>query len=511
MPLTWWALARSTTGRSRSPHRGFIALALCAVLGACAPADDAQPTTTEADAPDLGASTTEAGAAPEPQNETTPIPAVPVERLADVPGPWRSVRAEDGRIYAFQRTPAGTYILGRFDPTTGALLTSRELPRWSSYTLAPEGVVLLYVEGHRVDVLGLDDLATLRSIDIPEGQPDLNADTPRRGPFWIGYRRTGEAQLAGRATPMALLRLDLAAGTVAERREATPCGAKSAAQIDDQRLAYVIECAYQPAVLDLTTGEEQALDGFPDGAHAYAIDGTAWFRWKTLGFVARIRDDRLETLDLNADGPLLANLNAFAVVGDSVLLTGEPADPGAEPVLYRLDRRTFRVAARTRVPDKVVGFTGGAGYVATEGGLLRFDLDDVSGGAPSTVTRPDPGVPAGATASSADEAAVIDTMAAVFDPDVPAAQAGPLLEDPALIPLREQITAFARVAYPDVDVRVTAVTVDGDGAAVVYLLTREGRSAFVPLSATLVRRDGRWLVTRDAVCQVFEAAAFPGC
>lgn len=485
--------------------RAAALAAMCAALAiGCSPDDGstkAQPTDV------TGASTSDLAAA---VGTIAEIPEVAPERLAPVAGAWEGARGDGPVLVAYRETDRGTRVLGRFDPDDGSLVAARELPSWGSFTVVPEGVLLLRTTERRLDVLDPEDLSDRWSIPLPDGRPDLNTDTPREGPLWLGLRRTGEDQLAGRPTAMAIARIDLERGVVAEVRDVTACGAKSAAQLDPRRVAFNVECAYQPAILDLVTGEETAFDGFPDGAHVHGVDGTAWFRWKTLGYIARLGDDGLETLDLNAGGPVLANLHAFLESDRDIFITGEPAD-GSDPVMFRIDPDEFRVTARARVPSHNTVFIDGWGYQAGEGGLIRFRASDVDGPAPTGVVRPDPGVPPAAVAETGDEQAVIDAATLVFDPATPAVAAAAHLEDPEVGVLRDRVVAVGQSAYPGVTPRVTAVAVDDATAAINYVLLRDGRTAFVPLSATLRWVDGRWVVTRDSICDLMQIAAIPGC
>jgi len=439
-----------------------------------------------------------------------PIPQLALRPLAPVPGEWTGIRSDGTRVYAFRELGTGIATLGRFDPATGALLASRDLPKWSSYTVTAHGVVVLRVDERRLLVLDLEDLSDLRSIALPDGRPDLNADLPHGDPFWIGSRQTREGAIAGRPARMALVRIDLASGVIAEIRDVTECGAKSAAQLDDRRVAFVIECTYQPAVLDLETGHETTFDGFPDAAHTFAVAGTAWFRWKALGYLARLHDGGVESLDLNADGPVIANLNASVTAEKSVWIVGEAAT-GTSNVLYRVDPEDFRVTGRASLPTDGVAFVNGRGLTATTGGLQSFDPSTVMSAVPRQVVRPTLGVPPAVETDDPDELAAIEVFSTTFDPSVPTVSVVAKLEDPTLAPLRDELARFANSVYPGVVPRVTAVSVDGESASLTYVLPRDGKLAFVPVSATLRRVASGWVVTRDSLCELAQLAGVSDC
>jgi hypothetical protein len=76
---------------------------------------------------------------------------------------------------------------------------------------------------------------------------------------------------------------------------------------------------------------------------------------------------------------------------------------------------------------------------------------------------------------------------------------------------RQRIQDVAARVWPGVEVVPTALSLDGDTAALNYVFLLEGRTAFPPQVAQLERVGGTWSVSGDTICNLAELAAVAQC
>lgn len=481
-----------------------LVLAATACSGTTADVDD-----VGADEPSAAVDATSDAATDEPYG----IAELEVTSLGGDRGDWVGMKAAGGHLFAHERLEADGLRLVRFDPTTGSVLAERELTNVEGWTVAPSAVVGVSKDRRYVTLLDPATLEVRHEVDLGEdARAGNNGDTPRTDEFWLGLRRRDSDQLQGIYTDMAAIRLDLDTGEVAERHDAPPCGASSVTQLDDHLVMGVV-CAEQVATLELATGATTSYEAFPAGVTVLSFDDAAWLRWKDFGYLGRLRpgDEAIETLDLNADGPLLSEISPQMGGPRGIWVTGTPVEADVPPVLYVIDTDTFTVVARAWTPAPVA-FIDGVGYVIADGRLATFDPASVVGGAADEVVRPDTGPPAAYEPRTDEERAIVDAFTTVFDPDVPTdTVAQNLVDDPETLELRNQLIDLAQQLYPGVSTRVTALAV-GDGAAsLAYVFLLDGQLAFVPLTGSLDFDGTHWRVTRDTVCRLAAQAGISEC
>lgn len=445
------------------------------------------------------------------------IPTAATTPLPDSPPGLVTVRAGGGRLYAAATANGPRVEIMRLDPDSGATLASGVVVDVYGWVPTPDGVLVSHTDLNHFSVLDVDTLALRHEIPLPDGaRAALYRELVHSEATWVGANRRDEDQVAGRYTPMAAFRLDLAAGKVVDRRDTPPCGPHSATEIS-AKLLMVLVCSYQITRIDLTTGAVESTAGFPSAGSAAAFGDDAWFRWKSFGYLARITDaggrgafERIETLDLNTDGPVLIDLSGFDRLGDSIFIAGNPS--GLEKrLLFRIDRRDFEVIGRAWLPGPHA-IIGDLGYALDAGALVSFDPDSVRGAAPRRVVRPRRGPPAEVTARTPEEKVAVEAFGAVWDVGRTNQDVAAFLgNDLQLLDIRSKLVALVNDLYPGVTTRVTAIDVSDDKASISYVFIRDGELIFPPFTATLTRIDDGWQVDRDAVCQLATKAAVSTC
>jgi len=501
-------------GRVAAPTAILVAVAL--VLVGCG-GDDTAPTggnaATTADAAATSGSDAGAGAGVVDSGEAAGIPDLEYTSLGGDEGEWTGMKAVEGRLYAQERVSADVIRVVRFDPGSGMVEASTELTDIEGWNVSPAAVMALEVDRRHLHLLDPDTLELRHTVDFGElGRSGMGGDFPRSDDIWFGLRRRDVDQLQGVLTDMAAVRVDPDTGQVVDRREAPPCGASVVVELDGHLVMGVV-CVEQVATLDLATDEVRTYEAFPVGVTVLAWEDTAWLRWKDLGYVGRVRpgDEELETLDLNADGPVLAEVSPLVGGPRGVWLTGLPTDADLDRVLYLVDTDTFTVTARARTPS-TVAFLGEVGYVVADGRLATFDPGSVVGGAPREVVRPPTGAPPEVEPVDEVERAVVEAFSTVFDGTVPDEEAWRhLVDDEEMRQVRSQLLELAQQLYPGVAARVTALATDGATASVAYVFIYDDKVAFVPLTGSLTFDGTNWRVTRDTVCRLAAQAAVSEC
>jgi hypothetical protein len=443
------------------------------------------------------------------------IPDLALTPLGSTEHGWDTVRAARGRLYTRATLEGGRSRYARLDPATGDVLAEVQLELNDGWTITPDGVVMLSLDRRYLSVRDLDTLEELRTVDLgADARAGLNSDLPRSSELWLGLRILNEDMLQGVVTRMEAVRLDLPTGAIVDRRPAPPCGAGSVMQLDERVVAMGVACAEQVATLDLVSSELQTYEAFPVGAQLLAHEGAAFIRWKELGYLGKVVPGAaaLQTLDLNAGGPVLVDLLGQVVGPRGIWVVGITADDAAPEVLNLIDPTDFTVVARARMPNSGIGFVDGVGYALRDGGLTTFDPDSVTGGKPTSTVRPTTGAPPPVEPHTEEEQAVLEAFALVFDASEPNdAVAANLVADPEVLAARQRIQDVAARVWPGVEVVPTALSLDGDSAALNYVFLLDGRTAFPPQVAQLERVGGTWMVSAETICNLAELAAVAQC
>lgn len=490
---------------------GAALVALLPLIGGCSD-DSASPEPGTASAPTSSSTTLD----PEdlPELPRYGIPELDVEVVGPLPEGIVALRAMEGRLFAY--LPLGTTEseLLRLDPATGEIVARRRLPQWEGWLPTEDGVMVLRLGRRGVDVYDLDTLEPLHAIELPaDARGSLKVDNPRSGPIWMGLRRYPEDERAGIETRMGALRLDLAGGRVEDIWDGPPCGASTAVEIEPDVLVAGIECTHQIATVDLASGTVETQPALPAAPQLFGYDDAVYVRWKTLGAVGRLSapDATVEMLDLNADGPTIADLTGFIGSPEGIWVAGVAADPSLDKVLFRLDPETFTVVARAWT-ESDVAFIDGVGFARRGLDLVRFDPTSVDRGAPRVVVRPEPFDAVPFETESVDLDAAIDALDTVMDPSVTDEVAGALLEDPEQsLPVRATLREVVAAAYPGVAPVVTQATLTDEGGVLRYVFVLDGEAAFAPLTATVVETSDGWKVTAESVCSLAAQTAIVSC
>jgi len=456
---------------------------------------------------------------PERSERQGPDPNEPLFSAASVAHDWfaRQLRESAGRLYVADEADGPAVQIRRIDPNDGTVVASETATDVDSWAATPAGVVVLNSDRQHLDVFDPLTLRPTRRVLLPsDSRAALYPDVASSDPVWIGAYRRDTDQLAGRYTAMAAYQIDVTNGTVSDQRETPPCGPYAVTQVR-RSLVATLSCSYQVVTIDLDDSTVAIGPGFPSPAVPSTFGDDVWVRWKSFGYLARIRDagrphalDGIETLDLNTEGPVLATLGRVSAHDRDMWIVGHPADR-SEPVLYRIDPDKFVITARRRVPYDVV-FVGDRAYSLRDGNLVTFDPEDVTGSAPRTTTRPSLGAPAADVADSPDEQAAVDAFTSVWDVGRTNEEIAPLLGgDLPLLAVRSKLVSLVNQLYPGVEARVTAVDARDGRASISYVFIREGQLMFTPFTATLTHVGDAWQVDRDSVCQLAAKAAVATC
>ncbi len=131
--------------------------------------------------------------------------------------------------------------------------------------------------------------------------------------------------------------------------------------------------------------------------------------------------------------------------------------------------------------------------------------------APPTTAQPEAdetAAPGPAEPTEAEEAAM-DAWAVVFDSEGDFADKVPHLENAAQ--LESTVVAYAETGaqFGGVSLEPTAVSLDGDGAAITYNVLFGGSAAYSDLSGEMQLVDGVWVVSRDTFCGFMASARTP--
>jgi len=409
--------------------------------------------------------------------------------------------------------------LVRVDTRTGRVVAQRAVrPPQGPYGMLPNwattGSEVILLDGDRSTALVLDPdtLAERDAIPLPANARAELTDDGKLRAVWISHALRSPDQLAGITTATGVTRLDLTPGTAGPMRPVGPCGVWNAVQPTRSRLVVMLKCTNQLGVLDLESGKLHVVPSIQYEADLGQVDDRVWMRWSELGFVGVLshRGDELQTLDLNAEGPLLGGIFNIQRAAGSIWVTGRPADPALPGVVYRIDPKKVVVTARAWTTD-AVAVTERRGFGYRDGRIVAWDPATVDGGAPKHAVRPSPTHPVRYRPRTSGERAVRDAFMTVFDPETSNAAAAPFLEDAAsLANVRTALAATAQ-QFPGVEVVVTRIAINGARAAVAYSLAVDGMLAFVPLTGAAERVDGRWVVTRSSLCRLAAVANLPGC
>ena len=445
------------------------------------------------------------------------IPKVGTSPLLDATQRLVTVRAGGGRLYVSTSSDGLAVEIRRIDPASGATLATGSTVDVHGWVPTEWGVLVSHTDLHHFSLLDADTLGLRHRITLPgDARSPLYRDVINSDATWLGAHRRDEDQLAGRYTSMSAIRLDLANGTVTDQRDTPPCGPHSVTQVH-RSLLMLLVCTYEITRIELDSGEVESTAGFPSAGSPATLGDDVWFRWKALGYIARIKDagapgalERIETLDLNTDGPVLIGLSGFEQVGDSVLIAGNPSGLSGR-LLFRVDRHRFQVTGRAWIPGEHA-IVGDQGFAIDDGALVRFDPATIEGAATRRTVRPRRGAPPEVAPHTPDEEAVVETFSSVWDVSRANEQiAHSLGNDLQLLDLRSKLVALVNQTYPGVTTRVTAIAVSGETASISYVFLRDDKLVFPPFTATLTKFGDRWQVDRDAVCQIATKAAVSTC
>ena len=157
----------------------------------------------------------------------------------------------------------------------------------TSWTISPDGVVVLDGDRKTVAVLDSDTLEVRRRVPLPKNtRPALPPHSQNAGPVWVGHKSLDFDSFRGVYTRRATTLIDVKKARAVKTIDLPACGSKGGVQPARTTLVLHLECSHQLAVIDLPTGKKQLIPAFQLGADISLIGNTPWFRWNELGYLA---------------------------------------------------------------------------------------------------------------------------------------------------------------------------------------------------------------------------------
>jgi hypothetical protein len=440
-------------------------------------------------------------------------------KLPRAPADVEATETDGTRLYVRQLRNGQAIAILRLDPRTGTPEARYEVaptvpPNGSlAHAFTDEGVVVLDGDRSTAKILDRDTLRVRTSVPMPpNSRTDLPSDGVIAGPLWVGHKLIDSDVATGNLTTMGVTRV-VPSADAPETRPVPACGSKGGAQANDRLLVVNVECSGQIAIIDLRTGRTTTIPSLQSRVDVTRLGDQIWARWKDLGYVARVDPQRrrFTAIDLNAEGPLLAQTYELHLTGGAVWATGHPADPELPPIAFKIDPRRVRVVAR--VWGSIPAIIGKSGYaVGADGRVGRFDPGDVRGGAPRRVVRPTTGARPRFRPETAEERRVVRAFTTAFDYRRSNEEAAASLgADPELLELRGRLVGVAAQLFPDLEVVVTEIAIRDGLASLSYDFRLDGAAAIAPFSAELRRQRGQWVVTKESVCSLARTAGISTC
>jgi hypothetical protein len=489
-------------------------IASCAADGG---SESSQPTSNRREQP-ISAQPTES----ETRGE---IPTLAAMTLPESPRDLINILTDGRRMYGVRATNGEPTSVARLDTTSGRVLAELPIPPIPAgvpfdgpiaFIATGDEVLALVGDRAALTILDPDTLQLRHEVTLPANtRSELIRVAGPDSEVWVGHRRHDSDAQAGINTLTGVSHVDVDAGRVIETRPIPPCGAKGAVQVRDDYLVFSDYCSNQLNLVGLESGATKIVPTFQHDADLHPLGDDLWLRWTELGYVALLHPEsgEMQTLDLNADGPLLRSVFiADRTDGDTVWAIGFLADDDFAGIAYRIDPATVAVTARAYIPSRLTVING-VGYTITrEGQAASLDLEDIGSGAPREIVRPSPVEAKPYEPRNRDERDVLATFSRVFDHGVTNAEAAPHLEDAAALdPVRTGLLDLARQLGPSLKLVVTHITVSGNNASISYSYLLNGKIAFVPLAGSLERVGGEWIVSRASMCRLAQQASVTGC
>lgn len=143
------------------------------------------------------------------------------------------------------------------------------------------------------------------------------------------------------------------------------------------------------------------------------------------------------------------------------------------------------------------------------------DTTTTTAAAATTTTVADTTTTAGASAGivpgeDPDVDAIVEAYGVVFDSETTFEEKAPYLVDPS--GMEETVTGYMEAgdAVGGIELQVSAVTIDGDAAAVTYDFLFAGNPSYTGLEGDAVRTDAGWQISREMFCDIMSSARV-GC
>ena len=188
--------------------------------------------------------------------------------------------------------------------------------------------------------------------------------------------------------------------------------------------------------------------------------------------------------------------------------TAAPTTTTAAPTTTTTAAPTTTTTTTTAAPTTTAASTASA---PGDEETASVPGDEETGTSTASATAPADVATAESTAPESAEAeqAAMDAWSIVFDSEADFADKVPHLENAAQ--LESTVTAYAETgaSFGGVSLEPTAVSIDGDVAAVTYDVLFGGSAAYSDLSGAMQLVDGVWVVGRDTFCGFMASARTP--
>lgn len=196
----------------------------------------------------------------------------------------------------------------------------------------------------------------------------------------------------------------------------------------------------------------------------------------------------------------------LAVVALAAAACGNDGSPGAEGAA---ELQTTTTAAPTTTAAAATTTTTAPTTTTTASPTTTTTTTTTAPPTTTTAEASEEAAPASAAEPGEAGQAAMDAWAIVFDSEIDFVEKAPHLENAPQ--LESTIVAYAETGaqFGGVSLEPTAVSLDGDVAAITYNVLFGGSAAYSDLSGEMQLVDGVWVVSRDTFCGFMASARTP--
>ena len=253
-------------------------------------------------------------------------------------------------------------------------------------------------------------------------------------------------------------------------------------------------------------------DRVPSGvgpSYVREAHGMLWHPNWIDGTISRIDPDGLQvtTIDLNSAGDTIEQPSGISATSDAVWVRAAGLNDRAA-IVFRIDPDTAEIVGRRTLPgDRRVDHISNMAtfqdrlFVLDRSAraLLELDVDQFAADDPTSVSGDDD------ESMPPDELALRDTLRTLLSTPTSPDDMQLAIRDGER--LADQVRAFKQYFDDNLpgepyEGEVLSVRLDGDRADIEFFVTVAGEPVVEPIPGTMVREDGRWLLTAKSFCRL---------